>query len=327
MSKVSINLVSYYKRYRIRNLKKIFLKKLYIEETPAINLINNSKEDTPMVSICIPAYKHAFFEKALVSAITQSYNNFEIVISDDSSDRIIEDIVSKYKNCNIIYHKNQNNIGALENLKKSFELSSGKYIKFLNDDDLLHKDCIESMVNYFEFYGNKVSLITSKRDRIDIEDNIINDTLLTIGLTTKDIFINGKDLGNFVIEQFLNIIGEPTTFMFRKEDMNKFPYGIFYFNDRNSYGSVDIFLALNLLSIGNVIYIAKPLSYFRENNEQLSRHYRVAFRGMMGWFYVLKNAKKMGYYKKKSLLKQKLLFLILFLRTFLIIIKRYVNKK
>lgn len=318
---------NFYKEYRIKKIKKSFFRKIYIEEIPVINSINDFTKDISLVSVCIPAYKHTFFEKALISALNQSYNNIEIIISDDSPDKHIEDIVKKYKDKNnIIYHKNQVNIGALANLIKSFELSTGKYIKFLNDDDLLHKDCIKSMVNYFEFYGDKVSLITSKRDRVDVDDNVIDDTLLTTMLTTKDIFMNGEDLGNFVIEHFLNIIGEPTTIMFKRKDANKFSYGIFHFNNKKSYGSVDIFIGLNLLSIGNAVYIAKPLSYFRENKGQLSKNHKVAFRGMVGWFYVLKNAKKMGYFKKKSILKQYLLFIVYFLKTFLVIIKRYKNK-
>lgn len=317
---------NFYKKYKIKKFKESFLRKLYIEEIPVINLINNLTKDVPLVSICIPAFKHIFFEKTLISALNQSYNNIEIIISDDSLGMVIEDIVKKYKDRNnIIYHRNQINIGALENLKKSFELSSGKYIKFLNDDDLLHKDCVKTMVNYFEIYGDKVSLVTSKRDRIDSYDNIIDDTFLTVMLTTKDIFISGEDLGNYVIEHYLNIIGEPSTIMFRKKDADKFPYGIFYFNDRKSYGSVDIFIGLNLLSIGNAVYISKSLSYFRENNEQLSKNYKIAFRGMVGWFYILKNAKKMGYFKKKSILKQYLLFILYFFKTFLIMIERYKN--
>jgi glycosyltransferase involved in cell wall biosynthesis len=275
-----------YKKLDIKNLDKNFT---YIKSLP-------------LVSICIPTYKYSFFEPALQSALNQTYNNTEIIICDDSSDKYIENIIGKYKDNRIVYVKNPVNIGARENYKKCLNLSSGKYIKFLNDDDLLHIDCAQTMVEYFECYGDKVSLITSNKNIIDKNGNII-ENLYNILSITKNVYIKGRNLGNFILKNISNVIGEPTTVMFKKKDTSKIPHGIFNLKDGKSYhylGNTDIVMWLNLLTLGDAIYIAKPLSSFRHHDEQITNDMNAHIRCLIDWFRIIKNAREIGYLTKNK---------------------------
>ena len=82
--------------------------------------------------------------------MNQTYENIEIIISDDSTNNevnaMIQPYLREYK-C-ITYVKNETPLVA-ENFNKCVELANGDYINFLLDDDLFHHEKIERMMKYF----------------------------------------------------------------------------------------------------------------------------------------------------------------------------------
>ena len=74
------------------------------------------------------------------------------------------------------------------------------------------------MMTYFEQDPNKnLALVTSYRVRIDDHGNLIGDSHPTQRLYSEDTPLNGIFLGNWMLKGGHNIIGEPTTTLFRKE--------------------------------------------------------------------------------------------------------------
>lgn len=303
----------FFKNINLVRFMSLLIKRRYLYkklDVKNLDRILSHIKSFPLISICIPAYKYSFFEDALKSALNQTYSNTEIIVCDDSTDKYIENIVKKYKNNKIFYIRNQINIGARNNYKKCFNLSSGEYIKFLNDDDLLHEDCIKTMVEYFESYGDTVSLVTSNRNIINRNGNVIENLNHNGLFFTKDIYIKGRNLGDYILENISNIIGEPTTVLFRKKDANKIPHGIFNLKDGNNYrylGNTDVVMWLNLLTLGDAIYIVKPLSFFRYHDEQLSKNMEVKIRCTVDWVRIIKNAKEIGYLRKNRTFESALL--------------------
>ena len=128
-----------------------------------------------MVSICIPIYNGAkYLQEALDSIKIQTYNDIEIIISDDGSTDNSLAIVNKFKSeIDIpvhIYRHNPSSIG--ENWNNCIKHCKGEFIKFLFQDDILYKDCIKNMVNVFNNTPN-VNMVSSKRDII-CDKNILN---------------------------------------------------------------------------------------------------------------------------------------------------------
>jgi glycosyltransferase involved in cell wall biosynthesis len=88
------------------------------------------------VSICIPAYENrASLQRCLDSIAIQSFSDYEIIISDDSSGDAIGELVVEYPNLPIVYHKNKTALGSPENWNNAIRLASGKYIKIMHHDD------------------------------------------------------------------------------------------------------------------------------------------------------------------------------------------------
>ena len=81
------------------------------------------------------------------------------------------------------------------------------------------------MMTYFEQDPNKnLALVTSYRVRIDDHGNLIGDSHPTQRLYSEDTPLNGIFLGNWMLKGGHNIIGEPTTTLFRKKLLTE-PFG------------------------------------------------------------------------------------------------------
>jgi len=234
----------------------------------------NEKEinQTPLVSVLIPTYNRPhYFEKALCSVLEQTYPNIEIIIGDDSTNDETEKVLQKYlyDHSNIIYIKNKSTLGQFENSRMLFHKAKGEYINFLMDDDLFHVNKIEKMMKYFlNDLDNEIKLVTSHRQVMDAEGNLLPDVYSTMRLFYTDTIIDGSQLGKMMIMNQKNYIGEPTTVLFRKSDLTE-PYGVF--DKRRYLCNVDVASWLSLLSKGKAVYIAETLSYFRlHSNQQLN---------------------------------------------------------
>ena len=106
----------------------------------------------PLVSVVIPVYNTGSAASEVVSAVlSQSYNNFELLlINDGSTDNsldILHALAKKDKRISVINQKNQGPSGARNT---GIEKSSGKYIIFIDSDDTISKSTIKKMVDYSE---------------------------------------------------------------------------------------------------------------------------------------------------------------------------------
>jgi predicted SAM-dependent methyltransferase/glycosyltransferase involved in cell wall biosynthesis len=242
----------------------------------------------PLVSILIPAYRADWFGLALRSAQTQTYDNIEIVVSDDSSSEEIGSIVHEAMAADkrISYYRNVPPEGGMNNYLKLYALAKGVYVKYLNDDDTLAPTCIERMFAAFKAHP-EVTLVTSRRARIDEHGNDLPDILATAPLSSEDIELEGDSCANTLVRSGLNFIGEPTTAMFRKDELLHVRPHAMAFGGMVAVGAGDMAMWLNLLGRGNAYYIAEPLSTFRmhpgqrQNEPAIHEASRLSWQGFM----------------------------------------------
>jgi glycosyltransferase involved in cell wall biosynthesis len=128
----------------------------------------------PKVSVIIPTFNRAaFLEKAIKSIISQNFNSFEIIVSDNASTDNTEDLVKSFGSERIIYHKNEQNIGIVGNHNKALELATGEYIHIFSDDDLMNQDSILKKALILDTHKN-IGLVHSDIVMINGDDNIIS---------------------------------------------------------------------------------------------------------------------------------------------------------
>jgi glycosyltransferase involved in cell wall biosynthesis len=107
----------------------------------------------PQVSISIPVYNgERYLKRTLDSILCQTYPDFELIISDncstDNTQRICEEYTARDKR--IKYYRNVTNLGIAPNYNRAFELSTGKYFKWADYDDMLGPEFISKCVEILD---------------------------------------------------------------------------------------------------------------------------------------------------------------------------------
>ena len=89
---------------------------------------------SPKVSICIPTYNNVDeVERLLQSIDRQEYKDYEVNISDDSTNEEIENLIRKYEKVNYIHNKKP--LGHIFNWNAAIRMAKGEYIKIMFSDD------------------------------------------------------------------------------------------------------------------------------------------------------------------------------------------------
>lgn len=103
-----------------------------------------------LVSIIVPVYNaERFLEETINSVLNQTYSNWELLLINDCSKDNSKDIYSKYKNDKRIkWFDQEKNGGAALARNKGIELSQGKFLCFLDADDLWEKEKLEKQINF-----------------------------------------------------------------------------------------------------------------------------------------------------------------------------------
>ena len=91
----------------------------------------------PSISICVPAYKRTDYIKRLLDSVaTQTYKNFEVIITDDSPDSDIHKLCDSYTHLfELRYVKNPLNLNTPENWNEAVRHARHEWIKIMHDDD------------------------------------------------------------------------------------------------------------------------------------------------------------------------------------------------
>lgn len=110
-------------------------------------------QNKPLVSVLMTAYnREKYIAEAIESVIASTYQNWELIIVDDRSKDKTVDIAKSYekKDERIKVYINKKNLGDYPNRNKAASYAKGKYLKYVDADDLIYHHTIEYMVNKFE---------------------------------------------------------------------------------------------------------------------------------------------------------------------------------
>lgn len=105
-----------------------------------------------LISIIMPSYNTAnYISESINSVIRQTYKNWELIIVDDCSTDNTDEIINKFlKDERIKYLKNEKNSGAAISRNKALREAKGRWIAFLDSDDLWVQEKLEKQINFME---------------------------------------------------------------------------------------------------------------------------------------------------------------------------------
>lgn len=210
----------------------------------------DGKTVEPLVSICIPAYNaERFLEETLNSALSQTYPNLEIIVSDDCSQDGTFEIASRYAGRGVLVIRTPSNLGMFGNFNYVIRHSSGKYILKLDADDLVDPEHVAEQVAVLEAYP-QVSFAHCACRLIDVNGRLIgyerslHDSFIRTGVEEWCRYAFGPRAVNIV--------------MIRRDAFER----VGGYDERYRY-SGDWAMHRSLLKIGSVFYNAKVLASYR----------------------------------------------------------------
>ncbi|MGG9972108.1 glycosyltransferase family 2 protein [Ferruginibacter sp. SUN002] len=109
--------------------------------------------EKPLVSVLMTAYnREKYIGAAIESVLASTYANFEIIITDDGSKDKTLEIVKEYtaKDQRVKLFINEVNLGDYPNRNKAASHAQGKYLKYVDADDLIYPWGLELLVNMME---------------------------------------------------------------------------------------------------------------------------------------------------------------------------------
>lgn len=205
------------------------------------------------VSICIPAYNQTvFLRKTLESIREQTFRDFEVIVSDDSTNDLVRQLVMEFESdFKISYQHNSPGLGSPANWNKCLDLAKGNLIKFMHHDDWFKSpDSLQKFVNPFN--DPEIIFAFCASEILDVSTNSISYNRPPesyVDLVKNDPFKLFCD----------NRIGAPTATLFRA--------GTLRFDARLKY-VVDIdFYIRHLQNNKSLFFISEPLIVNTSNHQ------------------------------------------------------------
>lgn len=215
--------------------------------------------------------------QALASIEAQDYTNLEVVLSDDGStdgtlERIREYAASSRFEVKLLHHQHSSLAGNWNNCVAN---ASGKYIKFLFQDDVLQPHCISRMVA-LAARDAEIALVFSPREIVfeGVQDEespawkiAQSCAVLHMGWTVLQEIQQGVVLLSdpALLDGVWNKIGEPSIVLIKRQTL--IDIGGF---DPNLCQLIDLDMWYRLMAVGKVGFVDEMLSSFRIHDKQLS---------------------------------------------------------
>ena len=113
-------------------------------------VLGTPKKARPAVTVLVPTFnRRRYLAEALASVVRQSYRNLQIIVIKDGGEDV-NDIVNSFGDERLIFIDRKENRGKAFSLNEALLRAEGKYVAYLDDDDLYYPNHIETLVNALE---------------------------------------------------------------------------------------------------------------------------------------------------------------------------------
>jgi glycosyltransferase involved in cell wall biosynthesis len=234
----------------------------------------------PKVSICIPTYKRPdLLQISVNSCLAQTFQDFEIVISDDSPDtRTAELIPGLSANQPIRYVHNVPGLGQAKNVNQLFHLAQGEFLVLLHDDDFLMPDALSELIAPLRDNPSVVAslgkqyLASHDGSILDLESRVLNER-----------YAKTDDRANRIQRSEWSVLAAqfpPDGYMVRTAAARD----TLYRDDADVGEACDADFSFRLSKLGDFFLVGKHVSAYRITQESVSSR---GLRILLGQLYFI----------------------------------------
>lgn len=210
------------------------------------------KDLSPLVSVVMAVYNgESFLKDAVDSILSQTLNNFELLVINDGSSDKTKDILAGYSDKRLRVY-DQTNKGLVVSLNRAVGLAKGRYIARQDADDLSSSGRLEKQLAFLEanpevvIVGSSMSVIDDSGHKIHEHRVLLNDPELKQELLMRSPFAHGSVM--FTKAAFVKAGG------YKQDDWPAEDYGLW----------------LHMANEGLFANIDEPLYAYRENMDSIS---------------------------------------------------------
>ena len=221
------------------------------------------------VSVIMTCFNHEkYIEEAILSVIHQSYDNWELLIWDDSPGKCTWEIIERFQKqypTKIKARHHKENKGIIRNMKFLINHSNAQYIAVLEWDDYWNNEYLREKMNLFS--DNKVKLVYNDLDIVDWCSKVLRTNFLKKRWINK--FYKWE---TFEMEEVFKSFNIPyfswSTIMFRKSLLSDISIEVPGLSPYNIISDYNFFMMV-WVKYG-VFGLEEGLTYYRVHNSNLS---------------------------------------------------------
>lgn len=218
---------------------------------------------TPKVQIFLLTHNRSnYVLKAAHSILAQDYDNFELVVSDNSTEETTRQLFQTFRHANMRYIKREPNIPTSQHFYKIHCEASADYFILFHDDDLMKPGFLSTVMATFHENITLMAVATNAITMIDERPTgtpiLVEDDRATVVMRSPDI----------LAERYLNFQPVP-------------PFSSYVYNRRGlddlmpvyAHGGKysDVGFLMDILQRGSIVWLMKPLMYYRRHPGQDSQ--------------------------------------------------------
>ncbi|RKR07169.1 teichuronic acid biosynthesis glycosyltransferase TuaG [Maribacter vaceletii] len=231
----------------------------------------------PLVSIITPSYNsEEFIAETINSIICQTYPNWELIIIDDASIDKTIDILHEFanKDSRIKYLRNEKNSGAAITRNKGLDNAQGRFIAFIDSDDIWSKSKLEKQVNFM--IDNNIPISFTSYSLINEKSVSLNKTIRSVPSIDYNGYLKNTIIGMSTAMIDTNIVSKDFRFV-------------------NIRTRQDTYLWITLLKKGHTAFgIDEILASYRVRKSSISAN---KFKAAKRVWYLYYNLEKLGLLK------------------------------
>lgn len=219
------------------------------------------------VSVIIPNYNHALFLKQRIdSVLSQTFQDFELIILDDCSTDTSREIIEIYRGnpkISQIIFNTENSGGVFKQWIKGIENAKGDYIWIAESDDYAAENFLEESLKVIE-QDASLGMVFTNSNAVNNEGEFLTTTAESKNvsytqLATYQNRIDKENISLFLVSEM--IVENASCVLFRKNNISQIDFDELI----NFTNTGDRFVYIGIALKSKMEYIAKPLNYMRSH--------------------------------------------------------------
>lgn len=230
---------------------------------------------SPRFSVVIPVWNDAYWlPGAIESVLSQSYQDWELVIGDNASSQDLASIAARYDDPRIRYHRFERHVDASANHNRTMALARNEWIQLLCADDRLRPECLErSAARLKEAMAStkRVTMLVTACRRVDVSGNP-TDIVRTDRVSYRPVQLQCIPDGQYDAERWLRVNAAPgvrpwmfgsvaiAADLFREIGGFRVEMGLCH----------DLELTMRVAAYGDVVYVDEPLLDYTVRDDSIT---------------------------------------------------------